>query len=646
MYTSEGAPDFVVDQGMYYPVDASYGYYCTGYESPGDWENHQMFFGVDGSEVQYTGGQNENSPYICYTPSYGYAQSPYNPFNPYIPGASIGVDSPFVGPQQFYSFPPYQSVATSPTFVPYAIQPDIISTSSTNSLVETGSANRGRSDGRGSRHRNDTSSGGVQRNAPKLSAVNSLGKTPDKPRPNSGQSRQGEMEKSESTPSSGQALQGRATSVSVQPVDVVSSSSRVSSFGQLDTAPPGLNGFPKIATNNTNLRPKMYGGYANIIPDRVSEQNRGRRSRGLGNQLIVKAYTTKAGNADAEGNIVINPSLYNKEDLRIDYSNAKFFVIKSYSEDDVHKSIKYNVWSSTLHGNKKLQSAYEDAQKIASEKSCECPIFLFFSVNASGLFCGMAEMTGPVSFDKDMDFWQQDKWSGSFPVKWHIIKDVPNSYFRHIILQNNENKPVTNSRDTQEIMLKQGLEVVKIFKDHMERTSLLDDFVYYESRQRVMLDERTRLPYRTFISPSPLPRPDLSDRNKKTSLGAFKKPSVISEESEEVRAKSDGSEETTVKEGNEEDTSPTQKKMSSLTIDPSVTESNPTTVSHLNQKGQAKSKPTSSGSQKKIDPSEVVDASLSDDSVKQRSVPIKVADESPAILTVGTIPLDTKSLQK
>jgi hypothetical protein len=54
MYTSEAAPDFVVDQGMYYPVDASYGYYCTGYESPGDWENHQMFFGVDGSEVQYT----------------------------------------------------------------------------------------------------------------------------------------------------------------------------------------------------------------------------------------------------------------------------------------------------------------------------------------------------------------------------------------------------------------------------------------------------------------------------------------------------------------------------------------------------------------------------------------------------------------
>ena len=189
-------------------------------------------------------------------------------------------------------------------------------------------------------------------------------------------------------------------------------------------------------------------------------------------------------------------------------------------------------------------------------------------------------------------------------------------------------------------MLKQGLEVLKIFKDHMERTSLLDDFVYYESRQRVMQDERTRLPYRTFLNDLPLPRPDLSDRNKKTPLESFKKPSVISAKTEELPSKSEGNEETTVKEGNEEDTSSTQKKISSLTIDPSGTDSNPTTVSHLNQKSQAKSKPNSSGSLKKTDPSEVVDASLSD-----KNDSFKVTG-SPAILTVGTIPLDPKSLQK
>ena len=38
---------------------------------------------------------------------------------------------------------------------------------------------------------------------------------------------------------------------------------------------------------------------------------------------------------------------------------------------------------------------------------------------------------------------------GQFKVRWIYVKDVPNSQLRHIRLENNENKPVTNSRDTQ-----------------------------------------------------------------------------------------------------------------------------------------------------------------------------------------------------
>ena len=91
---------------------------------------------------------------------------------------------------------------------------------------------------------------------------------------------------------------------------------------------------------------------------------------------------------------------------------------------------------------------------------CHTDFYFIFlmQVNASGQFCGVAEMVGPVDFNKDMDFWQQDKWSGSFPVKWHIIKDVSNTNFRHIILENNENKPVTNSRDTQEVYIVSALQ--------------------------------------------------------------------------------------------------------------------------------------------------------------------------------------------
>ena len=74
---------------------------------------------------------------------------------------------------------------------------------------------------------------------------------------------------------------------------------------------------------------------------------------------------------------------------------ARFFVIKSYTEDDVHKSLKYEIWSSTDPGNKRLDKAFKDTAGRG-------PIYLFFSVNASGHFCGMAEMLTPVSFSFSM----------------------------------------------------------------------------------------------------------------------------------------------------------------------------------------------------------------------------------------------------
>ncbi|KAM0898226.1 hypothetical protein ACQ4PT_022065 [Festuca glaucescens] len=151
-------------------------------------------------------------------------------------------------------------------------------------------------------------------------------------------------------------------------------------------------------------------------------------------------------------------------------------------EDDIHKGIKYNVWASTPNGNNKLDAAFHDAQALTKEKGTKCPVFLLFSVNTSGQFVGMAEMLGPVDFKKTMDFWQQNKWSGFFPVVWHIIKDIPNRLFKHITLENNDNRPVTFSRDTQEIGLPQGLEVLKIFKAYRHGTSILDDFDFYEEK--------------------------------------------------------------------------------------------------------------------------------------------------------------------
>ncbi|XP_021625226.1 YTH domain-containing protein ECT4 isoform X2 [Manihot esculenta] len=242
-----------------------------------------------------------------------------------------------------------------------------------------------------------------------------------------------------------------------------------------------------------------YFGYRNEGIDGLNELNRGPRARGFKNQkgftpvtLVVKGQNVPSIETVTEGKdeTVVTPDKeqYNKADFPEDYVDAKIFVIKSYSEDDVHKSIKYNVWASTPNGNKKLDAAYQEAQ----QKSSGCPVFLFFSVNTSGQFVGLAEMVGPVDFHKNVEYWQQDKWTGCFPLKWHIVKDIPNSLLKHITLENNENKPVTNSRDTQEVKLEQGLKMFKIFKDHSSKTCILDDFGFYERRQTLIQEKKAK----------------------------------------------------------------------------------------------------------------------------------------------------------
>ncbi|XP_039029176.1 YTH domain-containing protein ECT2-like isoform X2 [Hibiscus syriacus] len=249
--------------------------------------------------------------------------------------------------------------------------------------------------------------------------------------------------------------------------------------------------------NVGNYNKSRFRGYGKENIDGFNELNKGPRVKGYKNKdgsgtatLAIKDQNLPQNKSNDENVVALVPVLeqYNKEDFPESYSDAKFFVIKSYSEDDVHKSIKYNVWASTSNGNKKLDAAFHEVKG----KSAGCPVFLLFSVNTSGQFVGLAEMVGPVDFNKTVEYWQQDKWTGCFPVKWHIVKDVSNSLLRHITLTNNENKPVTNSRDTQEVNFEQGIQILKIFKEHSSKTCILDDFEFYETRQKIIQEKKAK----------------------------------------------------------------------------------------------------------------------------------------------------------
>ncbi|KAF8412606.1 hypothetical protein HHK36_000575 [Tetracentron sinense] len=500
----------MAEQGMYYPASSYYGYYYPGYDgSFGEWEDQGCLLGSDGeiqypflvvTELLFLAIQADNGSLIYYMPGF---QPGYVPYSPYSPGATIGIDGQYLGQQAYLPTPMFQQPIASPGYFPTPLPygSEVVPSYIWDPSLLVG-------DGVGNAYAGVPA---IPSSKATFSAPSHTLAPASKPKPMPLTKTGNYLEKKGSLVpldvSSGPGVLSQLKPMNKAASGLAKGYFPIAKFPSSNQGKGGLlyptspvnfkaNGRDWAATEKLKARSKA-NGISDF--DLLNEQNRGPRTTNAKGSLV--SGVDPAGSLAAEGNgnsnsstTVIKRDQYNLPDFSTKYDHALFFVIKSYSEDDIHKSIKYNVWASTPNGNKRLDCAYQNAHERMGEKSSQCPVFLFFSVNASGQFCGVAEMIGPVDFNKNMDFWQQDKWNGFFPVKWHIIKDIPNPQFRHIILENNENKPVTNSRDTQEVRFPQGIEMLNIFKNYMSKTSILDDFSFYESRQKAMQDKRIRPP--------------------------------------------------------------------------------------------------------------------------------------------------------
>ncbi|CAN8259541.1 unnamed protein product [Cochlearia groenlandica] len=479
------------------------GFYYRGYEnSTGEWDEYSSYVNVEGLDITSPVGFNENASLVYQT---GYGYNPQMPYGPYSPAASpLPSEGQLYSPQQFPfsgASPYYQQVV--PPSMQYITSP---TQSELTSLV--GVEQQG--DNTGPRHSYNPIGpfNGNQANLgfPEWQQGFDGGIWSDWSKPYDMHRHSSPISPALSPQPLGsfgqnihmgshrqRSFYGFGSGSNSYNRGYMHSGSRGqgSSYGSKLISNAGMGNQGWIGVDNTRGRgrfsdPSLGGGYNGSF-DILNEQNRGPRALKPKTQILeeLDSADSKKNN---KGNAKEQEQSNNNTDFVTDYNDAKLFIIKSYSEDNVHKSIKYNVWASTPNGNKKLDAAYRDAK---DEKE-SCPVFLLFSVNASSQFCGVAEMIGPVDFEKSVDYWQQDKWNGQFPLKWHIIKDVPNSQFRHIILENNDNKPVTNSRDTQEVKLEQGTEMLKIFKNFDADTSILDDFGFYEEREKIIQERKSK----------------------------------------------------------------------------------------------------------------------------------------------------------
>jgi hypothetical protein len=229
--------------------------------------------------------------------------------------------------------------------------------------------------------------------------------------------------------------------------------------------------------------------------------------------LLAKKYRfmnenfPKASNYKSDASITetfphlkdINSTSFDMEQITPD---AKFFFMRSSNDDDIHKAIKYERWSSTGPCNTKLSAAYNQYKETRPTE--EPQIFFVFSVVNTKNLLGVAKVSSNYNIDDSFAYWLEgDKYKGSFKIKWLFVKDVA---FTKIDDPTQEGTALKALKDGSELDLDLGKRILESFTKQDSRPNIFDLFEYMDRREDVVRHLRdneyqvhsplTRKPYR------------------------------------------------------------------------------------------------------------------------------------------------------
>ncbi|EDO08194.1 YT521-B-like family protein [Babesia bovis T2Bo] len=159
----------------------------------------------------------------------------------------------------------------------------------------------------------------------------------------------------------------------------------------------------------------------------------------------------------------------------VDHNKAKsiyehgvnvYYIVKSFSDQNVRAALIHNVWATTPKNEVILDKAYQKGGNV----------ILVFSINGSSRFIGYALMQsrpGHASFNESVFFMANgNKFNGKhFDILWIRVIDLPFTACAKLKNSLNEYKPVKLARDGQEIDKTTGKALCIIFEEHYTKCS-------------------------------------------------------------------------------------------------------------------------------------------------------------------------------
>eukprot|EP00456_Euglypha_rotunda_P062865 TRINITY_DN53063_c0_g1_i7.p1 TRINITY_DN53063_c0_g1~~TRINITY_DN53063_c0_g1_i7.p1 ORF type:complete len:181 (-),score=16.65 TRINITY_DN53063_c0_g1_i7:11-553(-) len=158
-------------------------------------------------------------------------------------------------------------------------------------------------------------------------------------------------------------------------VPQVGVSSSATSEPQKMTYADAVSGPRRTRVSSTQVKPKISGPVkpapAGTVPNgvgyrkRIPQTTQTTQTQATQTQTQAETETTETGEKVQQNPIALKLGV-NPETFDINPTFARFFVIKSYSAEDVHKSIKYGVWTSTKQIGRAVQQECRDRSRMPS----------------------------------------------------------------------------------------------------------------------------------------------------------------------------------------------------------------------------------------------------------------------------------------
>lgn len=100
-------------------------------------------------------------------------------------------------------------------------------------------------------------------------------------------------------------------------------------------------------------------------------------------------------------------------------------------------------------------------------------------------------MVSDLQVDYSFRFWwEENKYFGSFKVKFLFIKDIKDKLLEGIKEESQDNNPVYKLRDSTRVSILNGKKMLSLFKDSPNRPNIFETFAYMDKREDIKRTQR------------------------------------------------------------------------------------------------------------------------------------------------------------